>query len=91
VGVENNLMSPQRCTTLQARAEQLVLTHPGPIWLLNMVGPDAALAQQRLSWFYGLQPAGRCMAWSNGLAPAQLCPQRRSRIAVARCRLPGAR
>jgi hypothetical protein len=57
--------------------------HQGPVWLLTGPGDAAQRAQALLADAYGLQPAGACLAWVNGLAPALLCPQRRVRAVAA--------
>ena len=77
VAVSNNLMSPERCTQLQIRAQQMVSRHRGPVWLLSSDETGSEPGQSLILRYYGLQVAGACVAYTNSLAGAQLCPQRR--------------
>lgn len=81
VAVSNNIMSPTNCMGLQYRARDVIARHRGPIWLLNDLGPASGQAQVLLTDFYGLKPAGACVAFVNSLGAAQLCPQARSEAA----------
>ena len=76
VSARNNFMFPARCTRLQARVEQLLRTHPGPMYLLRPpAGDDADRAL--LVDGYGLELAGACGTVGSGLGTLSLCPLRR--------------
>ena len=75
LGLSNNFMSPSHCTRLQARAEERLANHRGPVLLL--VGNEQRTAQRVLELGYGLGAAGACTRVQGSLEPAKLCPQRR--------------
>ena len=71
ISIQNNFMTPERCTRLQAIAEQRVRQHAGPIFLLRKVSgspmPEAVLA-------YGLAAEGTCLPMPTSLDALELCP-----------------
>jgi hypothetical protein len=85
VGVSNNLMAPQHCTTLQAAASTRIAAHAGPLWVLETDSAENARARQLLGARYGLVPTGECRPIVNPLAPARACALRREGPARAPC------
>ena len=75
IGLSNNLMSPDHCPGLQARAEGALARHRGPVYLL--AGGQQRAAQRLLERNYGLRAAGTCQPVAGALEPATLCPQKR--------------
>lgn len=76
MAVRNNFMDPERCTRLQMRVERTVATHPGPLWLLRPVHPDA-VANERIA-LYGLSVSGACTQLDNNMGELELCPLARA-------------
>ncbi|WP_334178996.1 glycosyltransferase family 87 protein [Pseudoxanthomonas sp.] len=71
ISMHNNFMTPARCTDLQARVEQRVRRHAGPVFLLRKATgspmSDAILA-------YGLRAEGACLSAPTSLDELELCP-----------------
>ena len=76
VSARNNFMFPARCTRLQARVEQQLRTHPGPMYLLRPPAGDD-VDRALLADGYGLELAGACGTVGSGLGTLSLCPLRR--------------
>lgn len=74
VSIYGIFMSPERCTALQARAEQAVVSHEGPLWLLRTAWPADDIGQQIAERWYGLMPAGPCRDLPTSLDRLRLCP-----------------
>ncbi len=79
MAVRNNFMDPQRCAGLQERVERTVASHPGPLWLLRPVRPDAP-AGERIA-LYGLSVSGACTLLDDNLGDLELCPLARAPFA----------
>lgn len=79
MAIRNNFMDPQRCARLQQRVERTVATHPGPLWLLRPIRPDAA-ADERIA-LYGLSVSGACTLLDNNMGDLELCPLARAPFA----------
>lgn len=72
ISIHNNFMTPERCTRLQARAEQRVRQHTGPLFLLREV-PDSAPPAEHYH-AYGLALGGACRNVPTNLSRLELCP-----------------
>jgi hypothetical protein len=85
ISVANNFMRPDTCTRLQARAEQRVRAHTGPLFLLresqNQDPDPVADAYQR----YGLELTGQCSAVPDSLRAIELCPLTMTRQTPTLC------
>jgi len=77
VAVSNNMMDPENCTRLQERAREIIVHHPGPIWLLTDGEAGREKSQSLVAEHYDLESAGDCLPYQNALGAAQLCPQKR--------------
>lgn len=82
ISIQNNFMTPARCTGLQAIAEQRVRGHAGSIFLLRKASgspmPEAILA-------YGLAAGGACLPMPTSLDALELCPLARGRPTATVC------
>lgn len=79
VSIYNNLMSPDRCTALQARAEQRIMAHQGSLWLLrsgDSVGDDG---ERLLAAHYGLKRAAACYPVPSSFGDLKLCQLHRGK------------
>lgn len=72
ISIHNNFMTPERCTRLQARAEQRVRQHAGPLFLLREVPKSAPPAEHYQA--YGLALGGACQAVPTNLSRLEICP-----------------
>lgn len=85
ISIQNNFMTPARCTRLQAAAEHRVRQHAGPIFLLRQASstgaPSAILA-------YGLASGSNCMAMPTSLDELELCPLARGTPTPTVCAAP---
>jgi len=77
ISIDNTLMRPDRCTTLQASAERRITTHAGPLWLLTSSTADDVNGLRDAGRFYGLFVAGRCLPVTTSFGDLWLCPLRR--------------
>jgi len=77
LNLAGNFMLPGRCTRLQARAIDQLTAHAGPFWLLSDL-PQSPDILSMLRREYGLEASGDCVDYPNPLAPARLCPLRRT-------------
>src|SRR5207342_2658142 len=60
ISIANNFMRPNRCTALQARAEQRIAGHVGPLWLLRGNKPVDVERGRIAERAYGLSAAATC-------------------------------
>jgi hypothetical protein len=77
IGIDNNLMHPDRCTGLQSRAEARIRDHAGALWLLRGHASEDDDGQGTLTKFYGFGVAGDCLRVASNLGDLSLCPLRR--------------
>ena len=85
IALANRFMAPDRCTRLQARAEQRVRAHEGPLFLLKEVfnqDPDPVAERYR---DYGLEKTGACLNVDDSLKPLELCPLEKARETAVIC------
>ncbi|KRA42793.1 hypothetical protein ASD72_11915 [Pseudoxanthomonas sp. Root630] len=71
ISIQNNFMTPSRCTGLQAAAEQRVRQQKGPIYVLRKASKDPVPEALRA---YGLVGAGACLPARTSLDELELCP-----------------
>ena len=82
ISIQNNFMDPTRCTGLQARAEQRVRQHAGPLFLLR----EAATAPLPAALgTYGLAAGGTCLPLPTSLGELELCPLARGAVTPTVC------
>ena len=79
-------MAPERCTRLQAHAEQRVRQHAGPLFLLREVPGSAPLAEHYQA--YGLALGGACQAVPTNLSRLEICPLARRSVTPTICPAP---
>jgi hypothetical protein len=77
IGIDSNLMHPDRCTGLQAVAEQRIASHTGPLWLLRGGSSEDNEGERIAARFYGLNAVGDCLPVASNLGDLKLCPLRR--------------
>lgn len=77
ISIDNTLMRPDRCTTLQASAERRIASHVGPLWLLRGNSAEDDNGLRDAGRFYGLLVAGRCLPVTTSFGDLWLCPLRR--------------
>jgi hypothetical protein len=77
ISIDNTLMRPDRCTSLQALAEHRIATHAGPLWLLRGSADEDENGERAARRFYGLVVAGRCLPVATSFGELRLCPLRR--------------
>ena len=79
ISIENNFMSPDLCTNLQAAAEHRIAAHAGPLWLLRDSAVGADIGERDAARYYGLVVAGKCKPVVTDLVGGlRLCPLRRN-------------
>jgi hypothetical protein len=83
VSVHNNFMDPARCTRLQARVEDRIRRHAGPIYLLREIKDSPAAAEPYKA--YGLSIQGTCVPIVDSLKDLQLCPLLRTEVTPPIC------
>jgi len=85
IGVSNNMMSPERCTGLQLRAQQRIEQQQGPLWLLSSMEAGGEQGQSLITRHYGLQADGPCLPFTSAIGSAQLCRQKRATTPAGVC------
>ncbi|HEV2607250.1 MAG TPA: hypothetical protein VGT79_04625 [Xanthomonadaceae bacterium] len=77
ISIENNFMQPDRCTSLQAAAEQRIASHTGPLWLLRVGDASDDDGERDAGRYYGLVIAGACERVATNFGNLKLCTLRR--------------